>query len=221
MIDELKRIVEALLFATSEPLTPERIASIVSGVKKEDIEQAINELSEEYDGAGHSFQLVRAAGGFQVTTREDYSVWVSRLHDDRARQKLSKPALETLAIIAYKQPVLRSTIEAMRGVNVDGVLRTLMERNLIRIVGRAEGPGRPLLFGTTRQFLVYFGLNKLTDLPSIEEIDMLMGNRNPDQRAGYQLSNVPNSNYDSADPSHSEIGSQQKCFEEDASKGEA
>lgn len=221
MIEELKRIVEALLFATSEPLTPERIASIVSGVKREDIEQAINELSEEYNSAGHSFQLVRVAGGFQVTTREDYSVWVSRLYDNRVRQKLSKPALETLAIIAYKQPVLRSTIEAMRGVNVDGVLRTLMERNLIRIVGRAEGPGRPLLFGTTRQFLVYFGLNKLTDLPSIEEIDMLMGNRNPDQRAGYQLSNVPNSNYDSVDRDHSEIASQQKCFEEDASKGEA
>ncbi len=221
MIEELKRIVEALLFATSEPLTPEKIASIVSGVKKEDVEEAINQLAQEYDEAQHSFQLVGVAGGYQITTRQDYSVWVSRLYEDRAKQKLSRAALETLAIIAYKQPVLRSTIEAIRGVNVDGVLRTLLERNLIRIVGRGEGPGRPLLFGTTKQFLVYFGLNRLADLPSIEEIDVLLGSRSSDTNADESFGTTVKSSLDSTDPQRIGIGSSQRSFEEDASKGEA
>lgn len=221
MIEELKRIIEALLFSTSEPLTPETIGSIVSGVKKEDIEQAIDQLSNEYDNGGHSFQVVKVGGGFQITTREDYAVWVSKLHEDHAKQRLSKPALETLAIIAYKQPVLRSTIEAIRGVNVDGVLRTLMERNLIRIVGRGEGPGRPLLFGTTKQFLIYFGLNKLTDLPSPEEIDRLLGSQTFAGPTADLFAQKTDASPDPADSSKPEVGSLQNSLERDVNEGEA
>jgi len=173
-VEELERIIEALLFASPEPLTIARIRSIVPGLEKQQVVEAINSLRQEYAGESRSFQIVEIGGGFQLTTKPDYAVWVGKLFEERSRQKLSRAALETLAIIAYKQPVMRSTIESIRGVNVDGVLRTLMERDLVRIVGRGEGPGRPLLFGTTRQFLIRFGLNRLSDLPKIEEIEELI-----------------------------------------------
>lgn len=173
-MEELERIIEALLFASPEPLTIARIRSIVPGLEKQQVVEAINSLRQEYAGESRSFQIVEIGGGFQLTTKPDYAVWVGKLFEERSRQKLSRAALETLAIIAYKQPVMRSTIESIRGVNVDGVLRTLMERDLVRIVGRGEGPGRPLLFGTTRQFLIRFGLNRLSDLPKIEEIEELI-----------------------------------------------
>ncbi|HEC83225.1 MAG TPA: SMC-Scp complex subunit ScpB [Firmicutes bacterium] len=173
-MEELERIIEALLFASPEPLTIARIRSIVPGLEKQQVVEAINSLRQEYAGESRSFQIVEIGGGFQLTTKPDYAVWVGKLFEERSRQKLSRAALETLAIIAYKQPVMRSTIEGIRGVNVDGVLRTLMERDLVRIVGRGEVPGRPLLFGTTRQFLIRFGLNRLSDLPKIEEIEELI-----------------------------------------------
>ena len=173
-MEELERIIEALLFASPEPLTIARIRSIVPGLEKQQVVEAINSLRQEYAGESRSFQIVEIGGGFQLTTKPDYAIWVGKLFEERSRQKLSRAALETLAIIAYKQPVMRSTIESIRGVNVDGVLRTLMERDLVRIVGRGEGPGRPLLFGTTRQFLIRFGLNRLSDLPKIEEIEELI-----------------------------------------------
>jgi len=173
-VEELERIIEALLFASPEPLTIARIRSIVPGLEKQQVVEAINSLRQEYAGESRSFQIVEIGGGFQLTTKPDYAIWVGKLFEERSRQKLSRAALETLAIIAYKQPVMRSTIESIRGVNVDGVLRTLMERDLVRIVGRGEGPGRPLLFGTTRQFLIRFGLNRLSDLPKIEEIEELI-----------------------------------------------
>ncbi len=175
-MEELERIIEALLFASPEPLTVARIRSIVPGLEKDQVLEAIDALRKEYNRETRSFQIVEIGGGYQLTTKPDYGLWVSKLFEERSRHRLSRAALETLAIVAYKQPVLRSTIESIRGVNVDGVLRTLMERDLVRIVGRAEGPGRPLLFGTTRQFLIRFGLNKLSDLPKIEEIDDLIKN---------------------------------------------
>jgi segregation and condensation protein B len=176
-VEEIKRIVEALLFASPEPLTVDRIVSIVPGVEKDEVARAAQELSEDYARETRSFQIVEVGGGYQLATKPDYAVWVEKMLETGARARLSRAALETLAVVAYKQPALRSAIEAIRGVNVDGVLRTLMERNLVRIVGRGEGPGRPLLFGTTKDFLLQFGINRLSDLPKVEEIDELVGEK--------------------------------------------
>jgi segregation and condensation protein B len=177
LMEELKRIVEALLFASPDPLTITRIRSIVPGVEAGHVTEVLDALSLDYLEQGRSFQIVEIGGGFQLTTKADYAIWVGKLLESRSQQKLSKAALETLAIVAYKQPVLRSQIEGIRGVNVDGVLRTLMERDLVRMVGRGEGPGRPLLFGTTRDFLMRFGLSRLSDLPKMEEIEELVGEK--------------------------------------------
>jgi segregation and condensation protein B len=174
-MEELKRIVEALLFASPDPLSVRRIKSVVPGLETDQVLETLDELKNDYAGDSRSFQIVEIGGGYQLTTKPDYALWVGKLVESRGKQRLSRAALETLAIVAYKQPALRSTLESIRGVNVDGVLRTLMERDLVRIVGRADGPGRPLLFGTTRDFLMQFGLNKLADLPGIEEIEELVG----------------------------------------------
>jgi len=176
-MEEIKRILEALLFASPDPLTAERVAAIVPGVEADQVVEAARELNEDYSRDSRSFQIVEVGGGWQLTTKPDYAVWVDKLLESGSRAHLSKAALETLAVVAYKQPVLRSGIESIRGVNVDGVLRTLMERNLVRIVGRGEGPGRPLLFGTTKDFLMQFGINRLSDLPKIEEIAELVGEK--------------------------------------------
>jgi segregation and condensation protein B len=174
-MEELKRIVEALLFASPDPLSVRRIRSVIPGLETDQVLETLNELKSDYADDSRSFQIVEIGGGYQLTTKPDYALWVGKLVETRGKQRLSRAALETLAIVAYKQPALRATLEGIRGVNVDGVLRTLMERDLVRIVGRADGPGRPLLFGTTRDFLMQFGLNKLADLPGIEEIEELVG----------------------------------------------
>ena len=176
-MEELRRIIEALLFASPEPLSVARIKSILQGVETEEVTQALESLKDEYGQESRSFQMVEIGGGYQLATKPDYSVFVGKLVESRTRQRLSKAAMETLAVVAYKQPVVRSIIEGIRGVNADGVLRTLMERDLIRIVGRGDGPGRPLLFGTTREFLLQFGLNKLSDLPGMKEIEALVGGK--------------------------------------------
>jgi segregation and condensation protein B len=152
-----------------------RIKSVVPGLETDQVLETLNELKADYSDDSRSFQIVEIGGGYQLTTKPDYALWVGKLVESRGKQRLSRAALETLAIVAYKQPALRATLEGIRGVNVDGVLRTLMERDLVRIVGRADGPGRPLLFGTTRDFLMQFGLSKLADLPGIEEIEELVG----------------------------------------------
>ncbi len=174
-MEELKRIIEALLFAAPEPLTLSRIKTIVPGTEAKDIIESIEELRKEYGGDARAFQIVEVANGYQLTTKPDYAIWVDKLFEARSKSRLSRPALETLAVVAYKQPVVRSTIESIRGVNVDGVLRTLMERDLVRIVGRTDGPGRPLLFGTTKEFLLRFGISRISDLPKLEEIENLTG----------------------------------------------
>ena len=174
-MEDLKRIIEALLFASPEPLSLARIKSILQGVETGEVAQALESLRDDYAQGSRSFQIVEIGGGYQLATKPDYAVFVEKLVESRSRQRLSKAAMETLAVVAYKQPVVRSTIESIRGVNADGVLRTLMERDLVRIVGRGEGPGRPLLFGTTREFLLQFGLNKLSDLPGLKEIEELVG----------------------------------------------
>jgi segregation and condensation protein B len=183
-MEDLKRIIEALLFASPEPLSLSRIKTILQHVEAKDINDALQSLKADYAQDSRSFQIVEIGGGYQLATKPEYYDFVARLVESSAKQRLSKAAMETLAVVVYKQPVVRSTIESIRGVNVDGVLRTLMERDLIRIVGRADGPGRPLLFGTTREFLLQFGLNKLSDLPGLREIEELVGAKNHEDSLG-------------------------------------
>lgn len=166
---EIRPILEALLFATDQPLTINRLTEIV-GVEKSKVLKAIEELRTEYDNAGKAFQIEEIAGGFLLLSKPEYHQWIVRLEKKAQESKLSPAAMETLSIIAYKQPILRSTIEAIRGVESSQMLRSLIEKGLIKIVGRDESLGRPLLYGTTKKFLEYFGLRSLRDLPRTQEL---------------------------------------------------
>ncbi len=171
---ELKAILEALIFASPEPLTPKAIFKLLDSEPKEDVESAIAELKQDYERPG-GLQLVEVAGGLQIATRPDLHEWVRRLFHERTTQKLTAQALETLAVIAYKQPITAVEITEIRGVNTSGVLNTLLERHLIKIVGRKRVVGRPFLYATTREFLIRFGLNDLNDLPKVEDMAEALG----------------------------------------------
>ncbi|MFN2433722.1 MAG: SMC-Scp complex subunit ScpB [Gemmatimonadota bacterium] len=177
MAGELRAIVEALLFAAEEPLPPRRAAGILGEASEAELRAAVDELNAGYAAAGHALQVVEVAGGWRLLTRAEFAPWIARLLARPARVRLTGPSLETLAIVAYKQPVARAELEEIRGVNVEGVLRTLVERDLVTIVGRDEGLGRPLLYGTTRAFLTYFGLNTLDDLPRLDELEAFLSER--------------------------------------------
>jgi segregation and condensation protein B len=170
---ELQAILESLLFVSHAPLSVDRLAGVVEGVSKSEVKQALRRLQDSYETAGRGLQIVEVAGGFQMVTRPDYAPWVKRLEKTKAAQKLSRSALESLAIIAYKQPIVRVEIEQIRGVEVSGVLRTLLERKLIRMVGRKDVPGRPIMYGTTKYFLQHFGLRDLSGLPPLRELKEL------------------------------------------------
>ena len=171
-MDDLKNIVESLLFVAEEPLSIEQIKQVVSLPDTKIIRQALNELMADYEGRRGAFSLHEVAGGYQFRSRPDYVPWIRRLLQPKP-SRLSKAALETLAIIAYKQPMIRSDVEHLRGVDCGGVLRMLLERKLIRVLGRKEIPGRPLIYATTKQFLQVFDLKNLKDLPSPTEIEAL------------------------------------------------
>jgi len=165
----VESVIEAVLFASDEPLSEARLSSIVEiGVKQ--IRQHIDNLNNKYQTNNHAFRIAQIAGGFQMLTLSAYNTWLQKLLRVRSEDKLSPAALETLAIIAYKQPVMRADIEAIRGVAVGEVVRGLMYKGLVKIVGRAEVLGRPMLYGTTKKFLETFGLNALKDLPKVEEL---------------------------------------------------
>lgn len=166
-----KAIVEALLFAAEEPLPAARLSSIFEEETPAGIDDLVAELNADYLREGRAFQIRSIAGGYRLLTRPEYALWIKLLHRS-SRPRLSQAALETLSIVAYRQPVARTELEAIRGVNVDGVLKTLVERDLVRIVGRGEGLGRPLLYGTTDHFLEYFGLPDLEALPRPEEVEL-------------------------------------------------
>jgi segregation and condensation protein B len=172
--DEIKSIVEALIFASPEPLTPKALFKVLDSEPKEDVQRAIESLRRDYAGRG-GLQLIELAGGFQIVTRQELSEWVRRLFHERKSGRLSVQALETLAVIAYKQPVTAAEIAEIRGVNTSGVLATLVERKLIKISGRKPVVGRPFLYATTREFLIRFGLNDLSDLPKVEEMAEALG----------------------------------------------
>jgi segregation and condensation protein B len=169
-MDDIKNIVESLLFVAEEPLTIERLTKIISGAQAGQLRQALEELEAEYEARQGGFFLNQVAGGYQFRTRPEYMDWIKRLLQPKPLH-LSKAALETLAIIAYKQPVIRNDIEHIRGVDCGGVLRVLLERKFIRVLGRRELPGRPLIYATTRHFLEVFGLKNLKDLPTPKEIE--------------------------------------------------
>ena len=171
---ELKAILEALIFASPDPLTPKAIYKLLDTEPKEDVNAAIEELKKDYDRPG-GLQLVEVAGGFQIVTRPDLHEWVRRLFHERSSQKLSLQSLETLAVIAYKQPITAVEITEVRGVNTSGVLNTLLERHLIKIVGRKQVVGRPFLYATTKEFLIRFGLKDLGDLPKVEDMAEALG----------------------------------------------
>ncbi len=170
MMEDLKNIVESILFVAGEPLTVDRIKRVVEEADTAEIRSALQQLMEEYDARHGGYTLREVAGGFQFRTQPAYTEWVKRLLSPKP-PRLSRAALETLAIIAYKQPVIRSDVEHLRGVDCGGVLRVLLERRLIRVLGRKNIPGRPLIYGTTRRFLEVFDLKDLKDLPSTEEIE--------------------------------------------------
>jgi segregation and condensation protein B len=168
-MEEIKNIIESLLLVAAEPLTIDHMNNILTQAGKKEIQKALSKLSEEYEARKGGFFLREVAGGYQIRTRPEYREWIKRLIQPKAL-RLSKAALETLAIIAYKQPIIRSDIEHLRGVNCGGILRMLLERKLIRILGKKEIPGRPLIYATTKQFLEVFDLKDLKDLPTPEEI---------------------------------------------------
>jgi|SRR5579862_1517893 len=171
---ELKAIIEALIFASPEPLTPKAIYKLLDNEPKEDVQAALKELKQDYERPG-GLQLVEVAGGFQIVTRPDLHEWVRRLFHERSTSKLSVQALETLAVIAYRQPITALEITDVRGVNTSGVLNTLLERHLIKIVGRKQIVGRPFMYATTKDFLIRFGLNDLADLPKVEDMADALG----------------------------------------------
>lgn len=171
---QLEAIVEALVFASPEPLTPKMLFKLLADEPKDDVQAALDALVARYANPG-GLHLAQVAGGYQITTRPELHEWVRRLFHERNTQKLSVASLETLSVIAYRQPVTAAEVNEIRAVNASGVLSTLLERHLIKIVGRKNVVGRPFLYGTTKEFLVRFGLKDLNDLPKIEDMVQALG----------------------------------------------
>jgi segregation and condensation protein B len=174
-------VIEALIFSSDDVISSGEIIRAIKGIDGEDslvsegeIEETIELLNKNYEEQSLSFRILRIANGYLFATTKDYSKYVGYLSSEKSKRRLSQAALETLSIIAYKQPITKPEIESIRGVNSDYILNTLLEKNLVTISGRAESVGRPLLYSTTEEFLKYFGLNKLTDLPKPREIEEIM-----------------------------------------------
>jgi segregation and condensation protein B len=169
----LKAIIESLIFVSEAPLSLERIKEVLGEVNKRDLQRLVAELIEEYQqAANRGFFLTEVAEGFQFRTRPEYSEWIRKLKKNKP-SSLSQPALETLAIVAYRQPVTRMDVEKIRSVDCGGVLRTLLEKKLIRIIGKKDLPGRPLVYGTSKKFLEIFGLKDLASLPTLKDLEGL------------------------------------------------
>ncbi|MCJ7615130.1 MAG: SMC-Scp complex subunit ScpB [Desulfobacterales bacterium] len=171
-MEDIKNIIECLLFVAEDPLTIDSIRKVLESADSKAIQNVLDELSDEYEARKGGFFLREVAGGYQIRTSPEYSQWIRRLLRPNPL-RLSNAALETLAIVAYKQPVIRSDIEHIRGVDCGGILRMLLERKLVRVIGRKEIPGRPIIYATTKKFLELFELKDLKDLPSPKEIEEL------------------------------------------------
>ncbi len=175
---QLVSVIEALLFASEEPVTVASLKKVIEDATTDELKSALQGLKEQYDQSERGFALFEMAGGFLICTRDTYAPWVEKMIKGKRRVRLSRAGLETIAVVAYKQPISRSEIERIRGVDCGGVLGTLVERDLVMIKGRDTGPGKPLLYGTTQEFLNYFGLNKISELPRLDELSTLAA-RNP------------------------------------------
>jgi segregation and condensation protein B len=196
----LDNIIVALLFASDEPLSLRKISGVLDDCPVEQIQEAIERIRAKFRGDDSVMQLEQVAGGFQFCTNSAYSEYIALLYRGRRKQRLSKAAMETLAIIVYKQPVTRADIENLRGVGCGGVITTLMERTLIRIVGKAKVLGSPFLYGTTQEFLEYLGLNSLRDLPSMEDLEALL-EREAAGENGFELGEATREMAENAAPS--------------------
>lgn len=178
--DNFKNIVESLIFASEEEITSKQIRDILVAfnikVDTKSIDQSVDDLNEDYKRSLSSFEIIKIAGGYQFSSRKEYGVYVGKLFDEKQKKRLSQSSIETLAIVAYKQPITRSEIEFIRGVNVDYIINSLLERNLVTIAGRATTPGKPILYSTTPTFLKVIGLNSLEDLPKLKEINDILKN---------------------------------------------
>ncbi|RKU34862.1 SMC-Scp complex subunit ScpB [Candidatus Poribacteria bacterium] len=172
----LKSVLEAILFAASEPISLKQFQAVLSGLDVRIIRKVLDTLRDDYQEMERSFHLAEIANGYQICTRPQYSAWIQKFYTQQVRVTLSPPALETLAIVAYKQPVTRADVAAIRGVNSDSVLNSLIEKGLVSIAGRKAG--RSLLFSTTDEFLQQFGLKDASELPSLDEIDELLSASN-------------------------------------------
>lgn len=168
--EDFDRIVEGLLFASSDAITPVKVARALGGISSRLVRQSIDRLRTEYARSRRAFDIVEIAGGFRLYTRPEFEDWVKRLDKERAPERLSPSALETLAIVAYRQPIIRADVDAIRGVQSSAILKSLMDRKLIRVVGRADQPGRPLQYGTSKRFLDHFGLASVKDLPRVDDL---------------------------------------------------
>ncbi|OQX61792.1 MAG: SMC-Scp complex subunit ScpB [Desulfococcus sp. 4484_241] len=195
MIEDLKNIVESLLFVADAPLSVSAIRRIIPGSESRDIKRVADELVEEYETRQGGFCLYEVADGYQFRTRNCYKEWIKRLVKPKP-VRLGKAALETLAIIAYNQPVIRSDIEKIRGVDSGAVIRTLLEHKLIRILGKKEVPGRPLIYATTKKFLEVFNLRSLEDMPSLKEIQEFAGNVDDENVAAQEDTKPPDGRTD-------------------------
>ena len=172
-----KQILEALLFAADEPLSARRIADMIDDATPGAVADLVRDLNADYLRDDRAFHVQEVAGGYRLVTRPEFASWIAELRASDSSPRLSQAALETLSIVAYKQPVTRAELESIRGVTVEGVLKTLVDRELVRITGREEGMGRPLLYGTTDHFLEYFGLPSLDALPRPDELEILFADR--------------------------------------------
>lgn len=186
--DAIKKIVEVLIFSSDRPLTLKQMKDIINEEKTEtgvtadirNIEKAVNELIEKYSSDEYSFNIIQLAGSYRYATKREYAPWLAKLNKEKLKRRLSQSALETLAIIAYNQPITKGEIEAVRGVNVDYIIGSLLEKDLITIKGRAEVLGRPMLYGTTDNLLEYLGVNAIEDLPHLKAIDEIIKSGPPD-----------------------------------------
>ena len=205
MSDDLKPIVEALIFASPEPLTRKTLFKLMDSEPEEDVEAALAAVRRDYERPG-GLQIVEVARGFQIVTKPELHEWVRRLFHEHSTQRLSVQALETLAVIAYKQPVTAPEISEIRGVNTAGVIGTLMERRLVKVVGRKRVIGRPFLYATTEEFLNRFGLSDLNDLPNMEDMAEALGLELP---AGLTESDQPLPMPDEAEPAAAGVDEKQ------------
>jgi segregation and condensation protein B len=168
--EEIRAVIEAILFVSDEPQPAGRIAQLLPDVDLKAVTTAVEEIRQAHESSAHGIQVIEVAGGYQLATKEDCRPFLDQYFEKRRKARISTAALETLAIVAYRQPITRGEIEAVRGVNVDGVVHSLLERRLIKIAGRKEAPGQPFLYRTTAEFLNHFGLRSLSDLPQLEAL---------------------------------------------------